>query len=398
MRVLVLDVCAEYANPTRSLLVRVLAQAADAIFFGPGYVSSNILRRGLREFIKRRGPFDLLVTNEHFAFSDVANAVDLPKGYRRNYIIRFPFEDLALRRSALKELMDLPIPKAVTLLESDYYNFSDEQVDIINNNFNLVIGWGEQFFRRRNDLPDLERERFSSRVNDNWFDFVTSNRKRIVPLVHFVADNEFCYTALSHRPADWSVPGVPYHLRARAKQALSHSGGSLSRGKPLPVAPLLTRLGLRPFSWPLFQRYYQERFREEIRQSRFSFTCGSALQWPIRKYFEIPALGAILVCRPCNGFEALGFRNGENAIACEPEDLPALGKRLLANLDEAQAIADAGRRLVSAKHTVSARAVQLRQAFEAFLDGRWHGGTWSDGDIVPSAELAVSADDKQVGP
>lgn len=107
------------------------------------------------------------------------------------------------------------------------------------------------------------------------------------------------------------------------------------------------------------------------------------MRWPIRKFFEIPANGAALVCEPCNGFEALGFRDGENAIVCNAAEVANVGRRLKIDIDAAQAIADAGRRLIGERHTLSVRASQLRHALDAAQDGKWHGAEWQEGELVP---------------
>jgi spore maturation protein CgeB len=103
----------------------------------------------------------------------------------------------------------------------------------------------------------------------------------------------------------------------------------------------------------------------------------------LRKYFEIPALGSVLVCLPCNGFEELGFRDKVNAMICEPDQLPELARWLNENTDKAQEIADAGRRLITERHTIEARACQLKTALESVLAGKWRGGVWRDGVIAP---------------
>ena len=54
MRVLFLDVDAEYLNPTRSLVRGIASRLGTVVFFGPGYVSSEILHEGLELFTKKK--------------------------------------------------------------------------------------------------------------------------------------------------------------------------------------------------------------------------------------------------------------------------------------------------------------------------------------------------------
>ena len=49
---------------------------------------------------------------------------------------------------------------------------------------------------------------------------------------------------------------------------------------------------------------------------------GEKILAPVRKFFEIPAAGAAMLCTPPVGFPGLGFRDGETHVEVEPEALP----------------------------------------------------------------------------
>jgi hypothetical protein len=380
-RILFLDVAVAYINPTRNLLPRLVDQAGDVTFFGPGYVPSEVLRRGLHSFIAEHGPFDVALATEHIVFALVPGDPRTETLYRRNYRrFHFPVSDLGERGRILDDLGRSACVTVAMLLESDFYDFSQQQIDHIHQRFQFVATWGAQFVRPISSLSRLRLEHFAHRATDRWHDFVAANAGRVVPLLHFVADDEFCFVSLAHRPRTWSVPGTRYEARQRAVEALSRRG--ITTRRRLPVAGMLSRAGLRPFSWHWFLAYYQDSFREEIRQSRYAFTCGSALGYPIRKFFEIPAMGSVLACVPCQGFEELGFRHGINAFASPPESLPDLTRELEADSGRAQAVADAGRELVATRHSLNARAEQLALALERLVSGRWRGAVWRAGELV----------------
>ena len=382
MRVLFVDIDAEYLNPTRSLVRGIASRLGTVVFFGPGYVSSEVLREGLEVFTNRNGPFDVVLATEHILFSDFKDFSQEKKVYRKNYQFRFPVNEVEESVRILRSLRQLDLVKVGVFLQSDYYNFTERHMQSVINDVNFVIGSNQQFVHSIRDLSGLKDEGFVN-CNDNWRDFCLQYPERIIPLLHFVSGNEFSYTALSHRSSDWCVPGTPYFARKKARSVLERSACSISRGRPLPIGSLLSRIGLRPYSNHLFRAYLRETFREEICGARYSFTCGSGLRYPLRKYFEIPALGSVLVCVPCNGFEELGFRDKANAMICEPDHLLELGRWFNENIDKAQEIADAGRRLIAEHHTVEARAQQLKSALESVLAGRWRGGVWRDGVIAP---------------
>ena len=99
---------------------------------------------------------------------------------------------------------------------------------------------------------------------------------------------------------------------------------------------------------------------------------------PVRKYFEIPALGAMPVGQMMEGFEEIGFKCNENFILAET---PEAVRQILADYDEthAQTIASNARNLIIAQHSEPARASQLADSFERILNGSFEGSYWSNG-------------------
>jgi hypothetical protein len=383
-RLLFLDAAVSYVNPTRNLLPRLAALAGEASFFGPGYASSDVLRRGLATFVAENGPFDVAIATEHIAFSRVLGDPRTLELYRRNYRrFTFPHTDLEQRGRILDDLSGAAPLTIAMLLESDFYDFTPAQVEQIDQRFHLVASWGPQFFRPLRDLAGVKAEPFAARATDVWFNFVEANAERMIPLLHFVGDDEFCFAPLSQRARAWCVPGSAYSARRRALAALARTG--IGARRRFPIAGALSRLGLRPLSWEWFVVHYQQSFRRDLRNAKYAFTCGSALRFPIRKFFEIPAMGTVLTCEPCNGFEAMGFRDGVNAFVCPPETLPDLHRRLVANPDYAQQVASAGRDLVGRRHTLGARAEQLKLALRRAVAGEWRGAAWTSGEIIPAS-------------
>jgi spore maturation protein CgeB len=85
------------------------------------------------------------------------------------------------------------------------------------------------------------------------------------------------------------------------------------------------------------------------------------------------------VCRPFAGFEAAGFRDGENCIIAEPQDLAESHAALTADPDRAERIARAGQQMVLNQHSLSARADDLSVVFDAIAEGNFYGSAWQDG-------------------
>ena len=104
---------------------------------------------------------------------------------------------------------------------------------------------------------------------------------------------------------------------------------------------------------------------------------------------DAPDAGAALAHHVIGSAPALGFKDGINAVACEPKDLPGAGLCLLKDELRAQKIADAGRQLVATRHTVKIRANQLEKALISALEGRWAGALWRNGNMEALPMSAV---------
>lgn len=384
MRIAYVDANVRYLNRTRNDFIRALSLSGEVRYIGPGF-SEGDSSVELSSLICTTGAqVDVIVTTPHvahgYAFADWS-AKRIARLYRNSFA--FTFDDRRLRELvALNRVMaDATIPRALVLLEADYYNFTQDDITAFRRVSDMILGFGPETWARRSELPNLGPEAFANRANDVWADFLESHKEKVSSMHHIIGDDEFCAVPLGERRVQWSVMGASYRARQVAIARLRAAG--LSPIVSSPARKLLA--GLKKLHllrgetrWSL--GLIQGGFRRGLWNSRYSYTCGSGLEMPIRKFFEIPAAGAVLVCRPFRGARNLGFKAGENFVACEPEDVVEAHRWLEANHDKAQAIADAGRKLVMDKHSVAARATQIRMALEALVSskgvGRWRDGLY----------------------
>lgn len=382
-RILYVDINASFLNPTRGLILPALARASETHCFGPGYVDSETLKRGLSVFIKVNGAFDLIIANTHSLFAGIYYQSISPHVFERSYVLSFPPEDVAMLPAIgaeLERISSLAIPRVAILLESDYYNWQPREIDALERRADYVIGFGPEFWRHKADLADLNKETFAANATDAWADWVHAHADRVASMFHFVADDEFRMERLAHRARAWALPGIQYHARRTARATLVRNGI-----RPLGESPLRRGMGLakklrlmrREPRW--LQRYLNLDHQDRLASCRYAYTCGSGLDTPIRKFVEIPAAGTVLVCKPFSGFAAAGFRDGENAIVCPPDKIMDAHRMLEADPARAQKIADAGRRLVFEQHSLAARARQFADTLSAMADGSFAGGRWVDG-------------------
>ena len=99
------------------------------------------------------------------------------------------------------------------------------------------------------------------------------------------------------------------------------------------------RTGLISRSWSIDK--INSGFRKGLLVCRYGYTCGAFIRGPIRKFFEIPAAGQVLVCEPFKGASNAGFIDRNTMLESAPEDILDVNNWLSKNPARAQ-IADNG--------------------------------------------------------
>ena len=391
MRILLINF--GYQNLNRTVMLWPLAwrEVGQVTLFGPGHVPDEDWRAGLGPFLRKNGPFDVVVAAEFLV------TLCIPE-YTREHLIEAldrvydcPFDipnAVDGTKRVHEEFMEMDAIRVVSMLEFDCYNMYPGHKALLDRIDAHVVGWGEDFIRPRSQLTALARETFGARANDHWWDFVTGNRHRVISSAGMIAENEFDWTGLDHRRQRWAVQGARYAARREARRHLSEAGIPWSGRGLVDLISVIGRINAKALRWPLVRTMLNHLWEQGFRTSRYAFTCGSALRFPIRKYFEIPAAGAVLAAEAPNGFAELGFRDRENAVVTAPETIVETDAWLKANPADARRIADAGRELVWARHTVQARGQQYRRAIEAIAAKRFAGSRWSGGEFVVTEPAA----------
>lgn len=376
-----------YLDPTRELMVEILGGVGDLTCFGPGYQPMDVVRRGPETFVARHPPFDLLVCDE-LAIQDYS-PVEAGEPLRFHaHACRFDPGLLRLGLDYQRFIQRYEGLRVLTLMQSDYYNWSHKLIERVESVGDYFIGWGEEFIRPASDFADVEvipggvNAAVQARANDTYLDFLRRRADRVVSCPQYVSAREACDIPLARRPHDWSLLGADYDGRVLARNLIDGAGIDRT-GKwlgNLQNRATQLRLNLYNKYWTIAFLHWG--FRRALRQSRYSFTCGGLLRWPIRKYFELPANGCVMVCEATAGFDALGYRDRTNVVACEARDILDADAWLRAHPDEAQAIADAGRAHVLATHSVEARIRHIGKALDAILGGTFTGSRWVDGAMT----------------
>lgn len=357
--------------------------AGDVVFFGPGHVSEESWEAGVKKFISSNGPFDVIVSAELLISSlNTEISHTLEKAVAETYDFNFDVKKaLAACQKNYEEFVDAKSIKVVSMLEFDSYNMHHSHKARLDETDIFVVGWGEEFIKPRAEIEDLNEEVFGPSVNDRWYDFVNDNRARIISSPAMVSETEFYWDRIEKRSSAWMVQGARYYKRVLLRENLKKHGIPCKGEALANWISFLNRVDPKLLTKPLVRNLFNFFWQERFRRSKFAYTCGSSLGFPIRKYFEIPASGALLLADKCNGFSALGFRDKENSLIIDVTYISEVGEWLQNNTELIQKIAKSGQELVWNKHTISARAKQYKKAINAIYSKQFFGSKWVNGNF-----------------
>ena len=111
-------------------------------------------------------------------------------------------------------------------------------------------------------------------------------------------------------------------------------------------------------------------YRMNIERSVVSFACGSGLSYPVRKFFQIPSYGSLLLAYPCVGFEDYGFIDGFNCVVTTPEEAGRNAQKIMLNKRNLGKITKNGFDHVLTEHSVKNRLKQLIKCIQKIASGK----------------------------
>jgi hypothetical protein len=393
IRALYVDIDLIHLNPTATYFPQLIEAAVpDISFYGPGFSSPEVLAKGLLGWIRETGPYEVIFIGPNSPI--LADNLDDDVIRRTlHYMRRFTAHGHAdAQIVAFLEDLFAALPKVgiehrvVTSLNFDYYAATAAQVQRLQDLNLTLIGPNEQFVRPFAELPEFvvqekHYRRKKARLSDCWFDFLHAHPERVITALHYVLPSEFSYTPIHLRRPVVAVPGVEYHLRKKANAELRRSGVRMASKWYFHLFRILNRLGVPVYAHPMGLYMYNQGFQRTLKTSRYVYTAPGGFGLPIRKFFEIPAAGALFLCRPCTGYQELGFVDGVHYLSAEPNDLPGLLQEL-ARTGAGHDVAISGRKVTANNHSLQARAQQIQLCLEALTHGTYRGARWHQGNFV----------------
>jgi hypothetical protein len=157
LKLLYIGICARYINPTNSLLPATLALHNEVVLYGPGYVSAEVLARGIERFVEEQGDFDLVLSSRPGWEMGEADAEFL----RRFTVSRVDMTTvLPFANDVRAYLKACYLPKIIFLTDLDVHAISQSAIDELNNSGAWFVTWGKGFSKEISDLDVFSKKNF----------------------------------------------------------------------------------------------------------------------------------------------------------------------------------------------------------------------------------------------
>lgn len=220
---------------------------------------------------------------------------------------------------------------------------------------------------------------------DNW-EKVRSRVKTRIELIHSLNADEFqakCATPLW----DVCIAGDTYMPRVLARRVALEFG---MKEAPIRLTDkaILRMTGKFPVlcgnlvASSLRNRLRQANQRFLTHRSAINFVCGSGYRYPVRKFFEIPAVRSAMLAYPCTGMRDYGFVDGEHYLQVAPEDFGREARKLLANESLRTRLIDNAWQMVARLHSAERRVDGLIECMRRLAVGRLRLASFHDGEFV----------------
>ena len=361
-----------YTNPTAEIILKILGSTINLSFYGPGFSKKSELDLGLDNWIDSQKNFDFIIVDTYVFEADTI--IQRHKPFLGDHI-RFETRDFKKYSLNYRKFFINSNLKKILISNWDTYSISKETIDLLIESGTYIL---DAAGNTLSDSIENIKNNYGSHVsgNDNWFNFSLNHKHKFISCPHVISSSEFDFTPLNNRKYPFTIIGASYPERKQAFKILPTN---------LKISRFLYRLGeslrYRTSSKMSFKFLLNLRnnYLELISNSILCYCSGGPWLYPVRKYFEIPARGAVPVGWYCTGFENLGFKNEKNFIIAKTnKDILDISTKY--SMDELQSIAFASRDLVWKKHSDWARATQLSKSFELILHNNFNGSYWENGN------------------
>lgn len=365
LNALYLGVNFKYINPNYQNYFRILESVFNMDYVGPGFEISDIDSK------IDRYQFVIVDATLLFYQGQLSALRGGHKKARKKNIHDF----YSRSQSVIRELNNV-----ILIFNYDPYHISQKEIDILWKVEPYILCLPKEFWAHTDLMKNIQNESFYEKVNNNWHTFVNQYNHKIIPIQGVILDSEFYLSNLSNRAYDINIPGVEYFRRKVMFEVVRNNTSiKLSQHTSLKRKALSRFLRFTGSASAL--RLYQGSFVKQLRNSKSCYTNGSELGYAIRKYFEIPANGSLLLCDKFYGFDNFGFVDGCNCIVVNEHSIEDVVLDIKESPDKYHDMQRNAFNLIKKTHGEEARKIQLRSAIDKIQKNSFAGGFWKSGQM-----------------
>jgi hypothetical protein len=362
-----------YMNPSTNAILECFAIIGNLHFFGPGYSSAEELKKGPQAKFDSDS-YDFVITDSMVLEWQSISARVRPFS---TAVVQFDLDMYVSMGKVLAIFFDGLNAKKLAIANIDTYCAGKELMDRLTRTKAFIVEPGASTARSKEFVTIAYGEEFPA-GNDNWFEFSNTYKHLFLSIPHTIAYDEFDFTPVADRPENFSVVGATYRERKRVLPLTS----TTSRARTLlrrveGYWASKTRVTMTE------RQMYKLRssYVKDIKRAKFVYCSGGPYMLPVRKYFEIPALGSIPVGQVCSGFSELGFEDGENYfVSNSPDEVRDVVYSQ--HGDDLQEIVSNSRNMIMQNHSVPSRSKQLKTSLELIASGAFKGSYWHEGKYL----------------
>jgi len=369
-----------YINPTSNLLLKIYERSADSLFIGPGF--RNIIdfnnKFEVEKKINKFIPEIVIIDARCFGSEYLKLNISGQNYSKKNFDEFIIFLNNFIKYNKIPQIVDFSF--------IDIYKLPFLLIEKLKKFDCYTIGLDKNFFSPKENYKYLSKENFVKYANDNWYDYIRENSHLIISVPHPIDEQEFSYEKINQRKIDLSVLGVKYYCRKKAGKILKKTNYNIYSGdlKRKCISFMITSLRKLSIKADKINNLYNSYFYSTLKNSKISYTCPSGAEFPVRKFLEIPASGALLMCQKFKNFENFGYINKKNVIAVELNELEDAVHYYLKELDLSQEIVSNCQKFLLENHSTNSRIKQISASLELIVQNKFKGSSWKNGSFFLS--------------
>ncbi len=238
------------------------------------------------------------------------------------------------------------------------------------------------------EVPLSYRDAWMANQTDpmsNW-EAVRSKVGIRIELIHSLGVDEFV-SAPAKPSWDVCIAGDTYRPRVLADESARKAGLRVAPIRKADAAILFATGKLPAVAGNRVAALVRNRARQFgqrhfTQRSATNFVCGSGYNYPVRKFFEIPAAYSALIAYPCTGMRDYGFVDGEHYVEIAPEDYGREAQRLREDDTRRCKMAQKAWEMVSRLHSTTKRVDDLVECTRRMAAGRLRLAQFRDGEFI----------------